>query len=152
MTKHNMITITTALVGCWWLLREIELASLIASAFAFLRGPNCGQAEHTIRASKSDPDAVGCKRKLACMCPSAICPAAAAKALVKGKCLGDHFLQDSRGEVMSKQDTVRLLKAFAAHANVDTERITGPSMMTTGAGLSTTQIKALRRRGEVRRR
>ena len=128
---------------------------MIVSDFTFPGGPKCGHAELTIRASKSDPEAVGCKRVLACMCPLVICPVAAAEALAQGKRLDEHVLRDNRGEVMSKQDTVRLLRAFAARAKCDTERIAGHSMRTTGAqrmaaaGLSTTQINASGRWGSL---
>ena len=94
---------------------------------------------------------MGCMRAHACTCPAAICPVKAAKALTQGLKEEDRVLQDKEGRSLSKQNTVRLLKAFAASRNRDTTRITGHSLRTTGAqqfaeaGLSSEQISSFGR-------
>ena len=143
------------LVGCWWLLREIELASLKGADFGFSEGPGCGWAEVTIRASKADTEAAGCTREHACICPSGICPVKAARALTHGKAADELVLQNKGGSGLSKRATVRLLKAFASSQDCDTARVTGHSMRTSGAqhladaGLSTEQIKMFGRWGST---
>ena len=135
------------LVGSWWLLREVELASLRKKDFRFVEGHGCGGAELTVRASKADTKAEGCMRAHACTCPATICPVKAARALTEGLSEDDRVLQDKQGRGLSKRDTVRLLKAFAASQKADTTRITGHSLRTTGAqhlaeaGLSSEQIR-----------
>ena len=113
-----------SLVVCWWLLREVELASLGVSELAFTEGRRCGLAELTVRASKEDTEARGCKRKRACICPSAICPVAAARALVHGRKLEDVVLQCKGGNILDKRGTIRLLKLFAESHGWETTRIT----------------------------
>ena len=141
------------LVGCWWLLREVELASLRKKDFKFVEGHGCGGAELTVRASKADTKAEGCMRAHACTCPAAICPVKAARALTEGLSEEDRVLQDREGRGLSKRDTVRLLKAFAASQKAVTSRITGHSLRATGAqqlaeaGLSSEQIRLFGRWG-----
>ena len=103
------------MVGCWWMLREIELANLKGSDFRIIAGAGCGEAEITIRASKNDSQAAGCKRTLACLCPSPICPVSMARTLAQGKPPQAHVVQDAQGCAMSKPTTVQLIKAFGAH-------------------------------------
>ena len=134
-------------VGSWWLLREVELASLRKEDIRFTEGQGCGGAELTVRASKADTEAAGCTRAHACTCPVAICPVKAARALTQGLEAGERALQDKEGRGLSKKDTIRLLKAYAASQGVHTKRITGHSLRTTGtqqlaeAGLSSEQIR-----------
>ena len=135
------------LVGSWWLLREVELANVRKKDIKFVEGHGCGGAELTVRASKADTEAVGCMRAHACTCPAAVCPVKAARALTKGLKENDRVLRDKEGRGLNKRDTVRLLKAFAESQEVDTTRITGHSLRTTGAqqlaeaGLSSDQIR-----------
>ena len=88
-----------------------------------------------------------CARAHACTCPAVICPVKAARALTQGLEAGERVLQDKDGRGLSKKDTIRLLKAFAASQDVDPTRVTGHSLRTTGAqqlaeaGLSSEQIK-----------
>ena len=138
-------------VGSWWLLREVELASLRGADIRLSEGPGCGTAELTIRASKADTVAAGCTRTHACTCPLAGCPVKAARALAQGREAGERVLQNKDGRGLNKKDTVRLLKAFAVSLDHDPARIAGHSLRTTSAqqlaeaGISTEQIKVFGR-------
>ena len=126
---HGMEAI---LVGSWWLLREVELASLRRADIRFTEGPGCCSAELTIRASKADIEAAGCTRVHACTCPSDICPVKAARALTRRKADDDLVLQSKDGRGLNKKDTVRLLKAFAVSQDHDPTRVTGPISLVVG--------------------
>ena len=104
------------LVGSWWLLREVELASLRKEDIRFTEGQGCGSAELTVRASKADTEAAGCTCAHACTCPAVICPVKAARALTQGLEAGERVLQDKDGRGLSKKDTIRLLKSFCGVA------------------------------------
>ena len=65
--------VKAVLVGAWWLLREIELASLRRLDFGWCLGEGCGVMTLTLAVSKADTSAKGAKRTPACACPSALC-------------------------------------------------------------------------------
>ena len=142
-------------VGCWWLLREIELANLTGADITFRDGAGCGSAMVTIRASKSDTQATGCTRTHDCICPATSCPVQAARGLAEARTAGEALLQNEEGNGLSKSATVCLLKSFAVAHGHDATRITGHSMRVTGAqllataGLSTEQIRIFGRWGSV---
>ena len=71
------------LVGCWWLLREIELAALLVDQLTINPGIGCGEAVLDLPIDKTDPQGRGKKRRHMCACPSQICPVAAVKRLAQ---------------------------------------------------------------------
>ena len=89
------------LAGCWWLLREIELASLKGAFYSFSGGLGCGRAEVTIRANKADTEGAGCRREDACICPSDICPVKAARALAQRQSTSNGPLDANNGRTAS---------------------------------------------------
>eukprot|EP00974_Lingulodinium_polyedra_P054342 5224825-Lingulodinium_polyedra.AAC.1 len=56
------------MVGCWWLLREIELANLLTEHISF---PSPDEAVLFLPASKTDQSGVGVQRGCRCICRSA---------------------------------------------------------------------------------
>ena len=53
-----------ALCGCWWAMREVELATTRCKQVSFVKGPGCGVCEIDLPVSKSDVQALGKRRRL----------------------------------------------------------------------------------------
>ena len=91
------LPIDAVIVASWWLLREIELATLRLDQVSFIQVPGsvCGDAAINLPISKADPRALGYIRTLSCTCASgssarsarpsgrtSLCPVFALRALV----------------------------------------------------------------------
>ena len=140
-------------VGCGWLLREIELASLKGSDVRFETGVGCGTAVVTLGATKTDTEAVGAARAMHCICPGQACPVKAAKVLAAGKGPGEFLVLKTDKTQASKDNVITVLKEYGAHLGDAAQRITGHSMRVTGAqrmagaGIQPEVIKAFGRWG-----
>ncbi len=128
------------LVGCWWLLREVELANVALEDVSF--GPGGGQcgksAELNLPVSKTDTAGKGKKRCHGCACPSAACPVAAldraynwANQVHQGNGQG-HLLTTWDGRQFDKRMTVALLRKVARKTGAQ-GNIQGHSMRVSGA-------------------
>ena len=126
-----------ALVGCWWLLREIELAALKVDQLTIIPGIGCGEAVLDLPIDKTDPQGRGKKRKHLCACPSQICPVAAVKRLaeVAGDKDDDPLVARVGGGACRKSQVVTALRYLAARVapEIKLETIKGHSMRVTGA-------------------
>ena len=60
-----------AVIACWWLLREVEVA---AASLADVSNPSGSEVRFSLSASKTDPQAKGVFRDLSCVCGA--CPGA----------------------------------------------------------------------------
>ena len=140
-------------VGCGWLLREIELASLKGGDVKFVTGAGCGTAVVTLGATKTDTEAVGAARAMCCICPEPACPVKATKVLADGKGPGDCLVLKKDGTQATKANVVAALKEYGAYLGDAPERVTGHSMRVTGAqrmagaGVQPEVIKAFGRWG-----
>ena len=139
-------------VGCAFLLREIELAAVQRRHFEFSAGTGCGVATLLVETSKVDIEARGAKRSLECTCPLADCPVKAARRVCEDLSRDEHIVQDRAGGPVSKEKMIAVLKDLATlRGAVDVTRITGHSMRVTGAqrlinaGLSLEQVRAFGR-------
>ena len=123
------------IVGCWWLMREIELANMRHEDVSYEKGESCGTATVNLPVSKADVTAKGTRRTLECACPIALCPVRALRALteVRGSGPRDDFLVTNlRGEPATKQEIVEEVRSVAAYTG-STGLITGHSLRVTGA-------------------
>ena len=148
--KELQLAEEALLVGCWWLLREIELANVRLEDASFLAGEGCGVAVLKVPASKADAQARGASRQHGCACPSVLCPVKALRALVlaaQGEGPEAALVKDRKGEQPTKAATCREIARWAKHVNAPSGNYTGHSLRTTGAqrlalaGLSEKKIK-----------
>ena len=148
-----------ALVGCWWLLREIELAALTIDQLTIIPGIGCGEAVLDLPIDKTDPQGRGKKRRHLCACPSLICPVAAVRRLSEAAGDKDDNPLVSRvgGGACRKSQVVTALRYLVAQVapEIATTTIKGHSMRVTGAqrmaraGLSEHQIAVYGRWGSA---
>ena len=145
---------SAVLVGCWWLMREIELAGMRRGDMEFSGGA-CGVATLNLPVSKSDPQAKGCLRSLGCACPSALCPVRAARVLwAHTDGLGDDafVVRNLRGLPCTKQEVVQEIRQVARHtatrgwATGHTMRVTGAQRLA-AAGIEESRIALFGRWG-----
>ncbi len=123
------------LTGCWFLLREIEVANIRVEDLVLGAGAGCGSVTLNISVSKTDPCAKGAYRTLGCACPSLLCPVAAARRLaLAGAGLEPHGLlvRNLRGQPATKAEVVREIRALAKRWGA-VGAVTGHSMRVTGA-------------------
>ena len=125
------------LVGCWWLLREIELAALRVDQLTITPGIGCGEAVLDLPIDKTDPQGRGKKRKHLCACPSQICPVAAVMRLAEAAGDKDDHPLVARvgGGACRKSQVVTALRYLVARVapEIRPETIKGHSMRVTGA-------------------
>ncbi len=123
------------LIGCWWLLREVELAGLMKSDITLLDGDGCGVASLNIALSKCDHTAKGAHRKLSCVCPRPLCPVAAVRrvlATVDGEARGSYVIRNLEGAPATKAEAVQEIRHLGRHLGI-TAGLSGHSMRVTGA-------------------
>ena len=118
-------------IGCWWLLREIELSNILVS---HISQPSPGEVTFTLPVSKTDPTGAGVSRSHRCVCgtygeapavlPKPMCPACAvidqldALATRFGRPLDPNtpLCPDMTGQVVSKQDMIQTIRSGARAA------------------------------------
>ncbi len=125
----------SVLIGCWWLLREVELAGLLKSDITLLDGDGCGVASLNIALSKCDHTAKGAHRKLSCVCPRPLCPVAAVKrvlATVEGEARSSYLIRNREGAPATKAEAVLEIRHLGSHLGITTG-LSGHSMRVTGA-------------------
>ncbi len=123
------------LVGCWWLMREIELAALQKGDITFAAARGCGTSTINLAVSKADPSAKGVHRTLGCACPSPLCPVAAARRLVQsGVALAnsDYLVRNLAGLPATKVEVVREIRSLGGVCG-GASGLTGHSLRVTGA-------------------
>ena len=122
-------------MGCWWMLREIELANIYQKDLEFRLGAGCGVASLLVSASKLDWQAKGVRRHHGCACPSKWCPVKEAKTLWTAA-RGDRetpLVVTKQGSTASKAGVCREIKDWAQHLGAKKGNYTGHSLRTTGA-------------------
>jgi len=134
------------LVASWWMLREIELAAATIQQVSFVDGEGvCGTGTIDLPVSKADTQALGKLRSHVCICPSALCPVAALRRLVRSA-TSDIAVDDTPappsaplvpdffGDHVTKKDMVAAFVAVAIACGMDSSvRITGHSPRVAGA-------------------
>ena len=157
LATHPALPKQAVVFASWWLLREIELASIMVSQITLsgrvvqldagdfdVEGSTCGTATVDLPVSKADVRALGKRRTLRCACPSALCPLATAKFLVdqararpSSSGVSDEFvplIADGAGRPVTKAAVVATFKKVALAAGMaPSARITGHSPRVTGA-------------------
>eukprot|EP00435_Cladocopium_sp_Y103_P014751 s2194_g3.t1 len=118
--------------GTHWMMREIELAGLVADDVAF--DPKHRLVTLTWNESKTDGEGKGVKRTLQCLCENSCdlrCPYAVLEVLVNRAALkgapGGHLATDVKGKPASKSDIVRDWKRLYG------DNVTGHSTRRSGA-------------------
>ena len=131
----------TVLLASWWMLREIELASASVEQLSFIDSDEgCGCARFDLPVSKADQRALGKVRCHTCICPSKLCPVAAARRVHEsavrhsGIAGSAPLLVDRHGKSLQKKDVVSSFQRVAiASGSPASDRITGHSGRVTGA-------------------
>ncbi len=125
------------LTGCWWLLREIELANLRLQDVSVAIGRGCGVAALKVSASKTDWKAKGLVRRHGCACPSVLCPVRAVRALLEAAPAGADgntpLVRGRKGGVARKAEVVKEIRKFAVHLGAPPGNYSGHSLRVTGA-------------------
>ncbi len=127
--------IDVVLVGSWWLMREIELAGLLVQDVHLSPGLHCGTATLLLAVSKTDASAKGVRRTLGCCCPSALCPTAAVRRLMRtttGLSGTEYVVRTLEGHPATKAEVVREVKHVGRLLGVSAG-ISGHSLRVTGA-------------------
>ena len=129
-----------AIIGSWWMMREIEVASLLQEQVTYQRcEPRAqrGFATVCLPMSKADWRHLHKKRSHQCVCPDPCCPVKAMGLLLqdfpKGGRAKNPLVHDGFGKPLKKQQFVTRLQHLAAASGHQDLVIRGHSMRVTGA-------------------
>ena len=150
--------VNVVVIASWWMLREVELASVHRSHITLKQGPGpCGIAELLLPVDKTDTAGLGKRRSHCCACPAAACPVRALRFLLCQPDGGQGLLvSQGHGAPLTKQMVVAAFRDVAAACgHSHPQAITGHSGRVTGAqrmarsGLSEWRIQAFGRWGSA---